>query len=85
VLPRPRTWRATRRTAFNLAHYVATEKRYYEAENLKVGAVVVGAALRGAPIRILAGAASNAPFRLVAAKTIKGWSDLRHNAELRRY
>ncbi len=30
------------------------------------------------PIRIVAGAASNAPFRLVAAKGVKSWSDLRH-------
>jgi NitT/TauT family transport system substrate-binding protein len=36
------------------------------------------AILRGAPIRIVAGAAANAPFRLVAAKTIKSWNDLRH-------
>ena len=35
------------------------------------------AILRGAPIRIVAGAASNAPFRVVAAKTIKSWSDLK--------
>jgi ABC-type nitrate/sulfonate/bicarbonate transport system substrate-binding protein len=35
------------------------------------------AILRGAPIRIVAGAASNAPFRLVAAKTVKSWSDLK--------
>src|SRR3984957_8964654 len=97
------TFGATSNTAFNLAHYVATEKKYYEAESLKVEAVVVGAAagvlqqlaagslnvaqaatdqslraiLRGAPIRIVAGAASNAPFRLVAARTIKSWSDLK--------
>jgi len=32
---------------------------------------------RGAPIRIIAGAASNAPFRMVAAKSIKGWSELK--------
>src|SRR5690242_19229925 len=32
---------------------------------------------RGAPIRIIAGAASNAPFRMVAAKGTKGWSDLK--------
>jgi ABC-type nitrate/sulfonate/bicarbonate transport system substrate-binding protein len=94
----------TSNTAFSLAHYVATDKKYYEAENLKVDAIVVGAAvgvlqqlaagslniaqaatdqslraiLRGAPIRIIAGAASNAPFRVVAAKTIRSWSDLRH-------
>jgi ABC-type nitrate/sulfonate/bicarbonate transport system substrate-binding protein len=93
----------TSKTAFSLAHYVATEKKYYEAENLKVGEIVVGAAvgvllqlaagslniaqaatdqtlraiLRGAPIRIVAGAASNAPFRVVAARTIKDWSDLK--------
>jgi NMT1/THI5 like len=98
------TFGATSNTAFNLAHYVATEKKYYESENLKVEAVVVGAAagvlqqlaagslnvaqvatdqslraiLRGAPIRIVAGAAADAPFRLVAAKTAKSWSDLRH-------
>ncbi len=97
------TFGMTSNTAFSLAHYVATEKKYYEAENLKVDAIVAGAAvgvlqqliagslniaqaatdqslraiLRGAPIRIVAGAASNAPFRIVAAKTIKGWSDLK--------
>ncbi len=90
-------------TALSLAHYVATEKKYYEAEDLKVDAVVAGAAvgvlqqlaagslniaqaatdqslraiLRGAPIRIVGGAASNSPFRVVAAKSIKGWSDLK--------
>lgn len=32
---------------------------------------------RGAPIRIVAGAASNAPFRMVAAKGIKGWGELK--------
>jgi ABC-type nitrate/sulfonate/bicarbonate transport system substrate-binding protein len=90
-------------TAFTLSHYVATEKKYYEAEDLKVDAVVAGAAvavlqqlaagslniaqaatdqslraiLRGAPIRIVGGAASNAPFRLVAARSIKSWSDLK--------
>lgn len=35
------------------------------------------AILRNAPIRIVAGAASNAPFRMVAAKTIKSWSELK--------
>jgi ABC-type nitrate/sulfonate/bicarbonate transport system substrate-binding protein len=35
------------------------------------------AMLHGAPIKIIAGAASNAPFRLVAAKSIKSWSDLK--------
>jgi ABC-type nitrate/sulfonate/bicarbonate transport system substrate-binding protein len=32
---------------------------------------------RGAPIRIIAGAASNAPFRMVAAKGTKGWAELK--------
>ena len=97
------TFGTTSNTAFNLAHYVATEMKYYEAEDLKVEAIVAGAAvgvlqqlaagslniaqaatdqslraiLRGAPIRIVAGAASNAPFRVVAAKTIKSWGDLK--------
>src|SRR2546425_84500 len=35
------------------------------------------AILRGAPIKIIAGAASNAPFRVVAAKGVKGWGDLK--------
>ena len=35
------------------------------------------AILHGAPIRIIAGAAANAPFRVVAAKSVKSWSDLR--------
>src|SRR5215813_15104006 len=35
------------------------------------------AILRGAPIRIIAGAASNAPFRVVAAKGTKGWGGLK--------
>jgi ABC-type nitrate/sulfonate/bicarbonate transport system substrate-binding protein len=93
----------TSSTAFSLPHYIATEKKYYAAENLAVDTIVAGAAvgvlkqlaagslniaqaatdqslraiLRGAPIKIIAGAASNAPFRVVAAKTIKGWSDLK--------
>src|SRR5712675_2333136 len=97
------TFGVTSATAFSLAHYISTENKYYEAENLKVNAIVAGAAvgvlqqlaagslniaqaatdqslraiLRGAPIRIVAGAASNAPFRVVAAKTIKSWSDLK--------
>jgi ABC-type nitrate/sulfonate/bicarbonate transport system substrate-binding protein len=32
---------------------------------------------RGAPIRIIAGAAANAPFRMLAAKGTKGWGDLK--------
>src|SRR6185436_9848430 len=35
------------------------------------------AILRGAPIRIVAGAASNAPFRMVAAKNIRTWGELK--------
>src|SRR5262245_58654958 len=97
------TFGITSATAFSLAHYIATEKKFYAAERLAVETVVAGAAvgvlqqlaagslnmaqaatdqslraiLRGAPIRIVAGAASNAPFRLVAAKTVKSFGDLR--------
>ncbi len=93
----------TSSTAFSLPHYIATEKKYYDSENLAVDTIVAGAAvgvlkqlaagslniaqaatdqslraiLHGAPIRIVAGAASNAPFRMLAAKTVTGWSDLR--------
>jgi ABC-type nitrate/sulfonate/bicarbonate transport system substrate-binding protein len=35
------------------------------------------AILHGAPVRIVAGAAANAPFRVIAAKGVKGWSDLK--------
>lgn len=35
------------------------------------------AILRGAPIRIVAGAAANAPFRMVAAKGTKAWDELK--------
>ena len=44
----------TSKTAFSLAHYVATEKKYYEAENLKVGEIVVGAAV-GVLLQLAAG------------------------------
>jgi ABC-type nitrate/sulfonate/bicarbonate transport system substrate-binding protein len=97
------TFGVTSATGFNLAHFVAIEKKYYETEKLKVDMIVAGAAvgvlqqltagslnmaqaatdqslraiLRGAPVKIVAGAASNAPFRVVAAKTIRGWSDLK--------
>jgi ABC-type nitrate/sulfonate/bicarbonate transport system substrate-binding protein len=97
------TFGVTSATGFNLAHFVAIEKKYYETEKLKVDMIVAGAAvgvlqqlaagslnmaqaatdqslraiLRGAPIKIVAGAASNAPFRVVAAKTIKSWSELK--------
>ena len=93
----------TSSTAFSLPHYIATEKKYYETENLAVDTIVAGAAvgvlkqlaagslniaqaatdqslraiLHGAPIKIIAGAASNAPFRVLAAKNITGWSDLK--------
>src|SRR5262249_52295252 len=93
----------TSTTAFNLPHYIATEKKYYQAEGLPLDTIVVGAAtgvvqqlaagalnigdaatdqalraiVRGAPIKIIAGSSSNAPFRLVAAKVIKSWSDLK--------
>jgi NitT/TauT family transport system substrate-binding protein len=93
----------TSSTALSTAHFIAQEKKFYEAENLAVDTIVTGSAagvlqqvvagalniaqvatdqtlravLRGAPIRIVAGAASNAPFRMVAAKSVKGWSDLK--------
>ena len=35
------------------------------------------AILHGAPVKIVAGAAANAPFRLIAAKNVKNWSDLK--------
>jgi NitT/TauT family transport system substrate-binding protein len=96
------TFGITSNTAFGLAHYIAVEKKYYAAENLKVDSIVAGAAigvlqqlaagslniaqaatdqslraiLRGAPIQIIAGAAAKAPFRVVAARTVKGWNDL---------
>src|SRR5215813_7161297 len=64
----------TSNTAFGLVHYVATQKKYYEAENLKIDSIVAGAAV--GVVQQLA-AASNAPFRVVAAKTINSWSDLK--------
>lgn len=93
----------TSATAFSLSHYIAEEKKFYEAEDLKVETYVAGAAvqvlqqlaggslnvaqgatdqslraiLRGAPARIVAGAVANAPFRMVAAKTVKSWADLK--------
>jgi ABC-type nitrate/sulfonate/bicarbonate transport system substrate-binding protein len=96
----------TSATAFNLPHYIAEEKKFYEAEGLSVDAIIVGSAngvlqqlaggslnigqaatdqtlraiARGAPIRIIAGAASNAPFRMVAAKGIKRWGELKGKA-----
>jgi ABC-type nitrate/sulfonate/bicarbonate transport system substrate-binding protein len=35
------------------------------------------AILHGAPVKIVAGAAASAPFRLVAAKSVRSWSDLK--------
>jgi NitT/TauT family transport system substrate-binding protein len=93
----------TSATAFSLPHYIAAEKKFYEAEGVTVDNIIAGSAnavlqqlaagslniaqaatdqslraiIRGAPIRIVAGAASNAPFRLMAAKTVKGWGDLK--------
>src|SRR5215470_11318779 len=69
------TFGMTSNTAFGLTHYLAEEKKYYEAENLKVDSIVAGAAV--GVLQQLAGAASNAPFRVVAAKTINGWSALK--------
>src|SRR4051794_19651358 len=96
------TFGVTSATGFNLAHFVAIEKKYYETEKLKVDMIVAGAAVgvlqqltagslnmaqaatdqslraifRGAPIRIVAGAASHAPVRVGAAKTNKSGSEL---------
>src|SRR5690348_3450702 len=97
------TFGITSSTAFSLPHFIAREKKYYEAENITVETIVAGSAAgvlqqlaagslnmaqaatdqtlraiqHGAPIRIVAGAAANAPFRVVAAKGVKGWSDLK--------
>ena len=48
------TFGSTSNTAFNLAHYVATEKKYYEAEDLKVDTIIAGAAvdLRASNIKL---------------------------------
>jgi NitT/TauT family transport system substrate-binding protein len=93
----------TSATAFSIPHYIADEKKYYEAEGLAVDTIIAGSAngvlqqlaagsinvgqaatdqtlraiTRGAPIRIIAGAASNAPFRMLAAKGTKGWGALK--------
>jgi len=97
------TFGITSATAFSIPHYIANEKKYYEAEGLSVDTIVAGSAasvlqqlaagslniaqaatdqtlraiMRGAPIRIIAGAASNAPFRMVAAKGTKHWGELK--------
>ena len=51
------------------------------AGSLNIGQAATDQALRaimrGAPLRMVAGAASNAPFRLIGAKTVKDWSDLK--------
>ena len=93
----------TSATAFSIPHYIADEKKYYEAEGISVDTIIAGSAngvlqqlaagslnigqaatdqtvraiKQGAPIRIIAGAASNAPFRMVAAKGTTGWSELK--------
>jgi ABC-type nitrate/sulfonate/bicarbonate transport system substrate-binding protein len=93
----------TSATAFSIPHYIAEEKKLYDAEGLSVDTIIAGSAngvlqqlaagslnigqaatdqtlraiARGAPIRIVAGAASNAPFRMVAAKGIKSWAELK--------
>jgi len=96
----------TSATAFSIPHYIADEKKFYEAEGLSVDTIVAGSAnsvlqqlaagslnlaqaatdqtlraiQRGAPARIIAGAASNAPFRMVAAKGTKSWGELKGKA-----
>jgi ABC-type nitrate/sulfonate/bicarbonate transport system substrate-binding protein len=97
------TFGITSTTALSLPHFIAQEKKYYEAEQLAVDTITAGSAARvlqqlaggslemaqvatdqtlrailhGAPIRIVAGAAANAPFRVVAGKSVKSWSDLK--------
>ncbi|HEX9461108.1 MAG TPA: ABC transporter substrate-binding protein [Alphaproteobacteria bacterium] len=55
--------------------------RQLSGGSLNIGQAATNQTLRaimsGAPIRIVAGAAANAPFRLIAARTIKGWPDLK--------
>src|SRR5215510_11245340 len=54
------------------------------AGSLNIGQAATDQTLRaikqGAPIRIIAGAASNAPFRMLAAKGTKGWAELKGKA-----
>jgi ABC-type nitrate/sulfonate/bicarbonate transport system substrate-binding protein len=49
--------------------------------SLDIGQAATNQTLRaivaGAPVKIVAGAAANAPFRLIVAKSIKSWSDLK--------
>lgn len=55
--------------------------RQLSGGSLNIGQAATNQTLRaimsGAPIKIVAGAAANAPFRLIAARTIKAWSDLK--------
>ena len=55
--------------------------RQLSGGSLNIGQAATNQTLRaimsGAPIKIVAGAAANAPFRLIAAKAITGWSDLK--------
>ena len=97
------TFGITSSTALSLPHYIAEEKKFYEAEGLAVDTIVAGSAARAlqqvaagslnmgqvatdqalrammhdVPVRIIAGAAANAPFRVVAGKTIRSWGDLK--------
>ncbi len=54
------------------------------ASSLNIGQAATDQTLRaiqrGAPIRIIAGAASNAPFRMLAAKGTKSWAELKGKA-----
>jgi NitT/TauT family transport system substrate-binding protein len=96
----------TSATAFSIPHYIAEEKKFYEAEGLSVDTIVAGSAngvlqqlaagslnlaqaatdqtlraiQRGVPARIIAGAASNAPFRMLAAKGTTSWDELKGKA-----
>jgi ABC-type nitrate/sulfonate/bicarbonate transport system substrate-binding protein len=90
-------------TANSIVHYIALEKKFYEAEKLSVDTIVTGTAAsvvqqlvggslavaqaatnqslrainQGAPIVIVAGALSSAPFHVVAAKGVSTWTDLK--------
>ena len=86
-----------------VSHFIALDKKFYEAEHLTVETIAAGSAanviqqlgagsldiaqaatnqtlraiMKGAPITIVCGAVSSAPFRVLGAKGIHGWSDLK--------
>jgi NitT/TauT family transport system substrate-binding protein len=90
-------------TANTISHFIADDKKFYQAEKLSVETIVAGSAanviqqlgggslqiaqaatnqtlraiIQGAPIVIVSGALSAAPFRVVSAKTISKWDQLK--------